>query len=232
MALLLPHSVFVHIPKTGGKWVTAALMRNKLPISCIRHRNHILKNSPIHPPCCQHSMAKDIPIKDREGRVVFAFVRHPLSYYQSFWSFYMSCGWDNRFQIPREFGCNNFEKFVQSIIEKRPAWVSNIYKNYIGHSDSSADFVGKQENLCNDLIYVLNMAGEEFDEDTVRRTFPRNTVSCLPMWREKCSYTPKLKAAVLEAEKGAMEQFGYNDDYPEFSFGTKQFSMGMISGSL
>src|SRR5439155_11120636 len=68
MAIVLPQATFLHIPKCGGTWVVRAMAAAGLPMQVI-------------PAGCQHAIAAT------EGRFVFTFVRHPLTWYASFWKY-------------------------------------------------------------------------------------------------------------------------------------------------
>ncbi|PIR53287.1 hypothetical protein COU76_01935, partial [Candidatus Peregrinibacteria bacterium CG10_big_fil_rev_8_21_14_0_10_49_10] len=79
MALILPRSAFFHIMKTGGTWVRSV---------CEKQRLSIEEVGDTHKAYCE--------LPDTElvsSRFTFAFVRHPCSWYQSFWSWKMRTGW-------------------------------------------------------------------------------------------------------------------------------------------
>lgn len=66
-----------------------------------------------------------------------------------------------------------------------------------------ADFVGKIENLPQDLIRMLRLAGEQFDEGKLVST-PRVNESAL-----QPHFPRELQQAVLKAERKVLEQFDY-----------------------
>jgi len=75
--LIFPTAVFLHVPKTGGKWVKAAVANAGLEFTEWNAHGDI------------HNDLSYCPHRDR---FVFAFVREPLSLYQSYWRFKAGAG--------------------------------------------------------------------------------------------------------------------------------------------
>lgn len=207
MALLLPHSIFFHIPKTGGSWVRSAVSNAGIPV------NEIIKMPAKHylnVGRLMHTFPTDVHLTDRFR---FAFVRHPLTYYQSYWCFRMLRGWDSELTIDRTCQNDNFEKFVRAVLtEEAEGWVTRNYCRFLGKDFRLLDFVGRMENLADDLVIALTLAGESFDERALRATPPLNVSFALPEWKVRCTYPPDLRAAVCKAEWRVMEHFGYQDE--------------------
>ncbi|MEK7563136.1 MAG: sulfotransferase family 2 domain-containing protein [Patescibacteria group bacterium] len=210
MALLLPHSIFFHIPKTGGSWVRSAVSNAGIPV------NEIIKvpaKKHLSAGTLMHTCPTDVHLTDRFR---FAFVRHPLTRYQSYWCFRMLHGWDSELQIDRICQNDNFEKFVWAVLTEAPeGWVTRNYCKFLGNDFRFLDFVGRMENLADDLVTALTLAGESFDEQALRATPPLNVSSVLPEWQVRCSYSPDLRAAVCKAEWRVMEHFGYEENEEE-----------------
>lgn len=206
MPLKLPHSVFFHIAKTGGTWVRDVIRHMEIPSEewyCDFHTDHkkCFHQGPLYYDC--------------NDAFTFAFVRHPLSLYQSYWSFKM-----RNPHIRSAHDANvlkdTFEEYGWTVVEKFPdGIVSNTYKQFCGENLEQLSYIGRQESLTEDLITALSMAGEQFDPEFIRAFHPRNVSSCMPEFREQCQYSPELKAAVLQAEKWALDTFGYSDDILE-----------------
>ena len=207
MALLLPKSVFIHIPKTGGMWVRAALLRVGLAPGGLRHRQHVEGSLPAYPHCCKHTRVEDLNDASIHRKTIFAFVRHPLSYYQSYWAFKMRTGWNHRDVFDQTFVREDFSSFVRAVTSERPGWVASMYQTYLGNG--RIHIIGKQESLVEDLIGALTQAGETFDASIIRETSKENEAASLDPWREQCRYTPGLEHAVVQSEAGAIRLFGY-----------------------
>ena len=205
MALQLPHSVFYHIPRTGGVWVREAIHRVGIPTSEIAGSDICGKESLREVRYAFfHASPHEVSLQDKFN---FCFVRHPLTCYQSEWSFFMKRNWPGDGLFIRQVRSENFEEFVRKLIEYRPAYISQRYRLF-----ESADFIGHYESLADDLVRALRMGGETFDEQLLCSAPPANTASRDPGLREKCQYPETLRKLVLEVEREAVEKYGYAED--------------------
>lgn len=211
MALQLPNSVFFHVPKTGGTWVRYAVARSGIETNEVIKS---MKHGKIEPIYAFHAKPSQVAC---HGRFRFAFVRHPFSYYQSYWAYRQILSKWNDFD--RTHMHRDFSMFVRSVTNAFPlGWVSSIYRKYVGEVDHPlVDFVGKKESLIDDLITALRLAGEEFDEEAIRTAPKQNQASALDTWKPLCLLTPDLIDLLTEHEAWAMRKFGYqNDDTTAF----------------
>jgi hypothetical protein len=149
----------------------------------------------------------------------FCFVRHPLAWYESYWSFTRSRGWVawgvNRRGRPHwhpnapldGLGDDDFNRFMRNVLERCPGYVSRLYGWYAA---PEIDFVGKQERLTDDLAEVLRRLGRAFDADRLRAQPPVNVSdrSHAPVW------DPALRHEVASAESAALERFAYSVEGP------------------
>ena len=203
MALILPKSVFFHLPKTGGNWVVEAIIRSGIP--CHRDEPELK-----HPLNFQRAHISPDYI-DTGDKFTFSFVRNPLGWYQSFWAYRMIDGWNSRFILDRVYRSEDFNEMVSVYLEKFPqGFVSWLYRDFLGENLEKVDFVGKQENLVDDLISALNQASEDFNEEAIRNTNKVNIAAQHTAWKAKCVYDPKVEERVKEVEKWTFEKFGYN----------------------
>jgi hypothetical protein len=195
-------AIYLHIPKTGGTWFRNAIHRSRIEYQEIalthNHFPAILANKPA-------GFYND--------KFIFTFVRHPLTWYQSRWSFRMQHGW--QMQHPLDYYCasNNFHDFVRRAIAFQPTgWVTYKYWLYIDHAPH-IHFIGRTETLVRDAITVLKTIGIQFDEQTFTRT-PRINVSDLSGQNSKAfaKYTPELLQQVLDVEHVAISK--YYPDWP------------------
>jgi len=201
MALALPHSIFFHIPKTGGSWVRRAIVNAGIPANEVMGQNFYDKRS-IHTvlDTLYHAFPVDV---HAHGKFRFTFVRHPLTWYQSMWAHHAHIGWSSDYYSrPYTFGA-----FVEHTLNMRPAHLSLVYRFY-----GDVEYIGRTETLADDLVHALRMAGEEFDEARLRATPRINELASLSPWKEQCEYTPELTARVTEAEREAFERFGYTQN--------------------
>ena len=206
MALLLPHSLFIHIPKTGGSWVRRALHNAGVPLDEVIAEDI---DTSISMASAIHVVPSKLRISDRFR---FAFVRHPLSFYQSYWTYKMMEGWQDSNSIDNIHQNADFALFIRSTISECPeGWVTRLYRWYTGKEFDALDFIGHTECLEDDLVAALTFAGEEFDEKALRATPRLNVASQLAEWRERCAYTPDLRQEVYKADRATFEHFGYQE---------------------
>jgi hypothetical protein len=212
VAFVLPNSIFIHIPKTGGQWVVSALERTGVPVGSLG----VVHTSP-------DEIAETPEFKDRE--FIFAMVRHPLTWYQSMWAHQMDDKWEpidaRDWFTPRwlEFWANftkhcsssRFQEFVENCLDVYPdGLVSTLYEAYT----KECVFVGKQERLIGDLLEAMKIAGEKFDETRLVGAAARNVRGGLAHRQRACAYTTELVDRVMLVERRAIQQFGY-DQVPE-----------------
>lgn len=191
MALMLPKSVFFHVPKTGGMWVRRAIRNAGLPAVELTHSSIPAANL--------HNRFSQV---DAGGKFTFAFVRNPADWYPSFWCYCMSDGWKNEDQLD-PYMSEDFGEFMRRVLRHLPGQLSRRFREYVGPAPGVLDFVGRCESLTEDLVRALRLAGEEFDEEKIRST-PAENVSV-----RRPDYAPDLLRAVLESEAEAMIRFGY-----------------------
>jgi hypothetical protein len=200
MAIVIPTATFLHIPKCGGTWVIRALTAAGIPFQVI-------------PPENPHAIA------ETEGRFVFTFVRHPLSWYASFWTFRWSMAkqrggpMDKRLQedarradeaideclVDADGQPRPFDAFVEACVARHPGFLSRKYALYT----AKAHFVGRQESLCEDLLEALGRAGVVFDAETIRRIPRANEAN--PEF--PAHYPQGLADRLLTAESAAVKEF-------------------------
>jgi hypothetical protein len=209
MALLLRGgSVFLHIPKTGGSWVTEVLEREGL----IRRR-FAHEHAGIDLALTWLSRRRWL---NRQPSM-FCFVRHPLAWYESYYSYmsnpdvaWRSWGrsasgpgrkWHPNFML-NGCGAPEFNEFVRNVIRRRPGYVSELFGWY---DKPPILFVGRQENLANDLATALRLCGAEFDEEAVRSAAPVN-VSARASALE---WDPAIRKELIQLEYAAIRRYGY-----------------------
>lgn len=221
MALVLKGgAIFLHIPKTGGNWVTTVLKECGLVKGSIGHKHADIDRVLFPSENSGHKLLKYLIkrklLYPRDKPFMFCFVRHPVKWYES-WFKYMSqpsrqwCEWGDEKDTKRwhpnavlnGLGDTNFNQFVRNVIRKRPGYVTELYGWY---TKPQIDFVGKQENLREDLIHVLRVLDFEFDEDFVRN-FPKVGVSSKT--EDKVIWDPDLKEEVFKLEYAGIVRYGY-----------------------
>ena len=202
MARINDKFIFLEIQKTGSIWV-----RHAMTNAGIIHREPKIKTSRGFWFGNSH-IGLDW-IDEDINKFKFAFIRHPLTWYQSYYCF-------RKFDHPLQARTtitdilfkDNFEEYVENCLSQFPnGLVTAIYKNFLGYNGKRVDFLGKQENLADDLVKALNLAGVKFDEDKLRDT-PKVNLSLADLKDKSiCQYSEKLEKKVLKAERWIVKHF-------------------------
>lgn len=189
--LILPQSCFLHVPKTGGTWVRQAIEAAGVPCQAF-------SIGPDH-----HPGLAQCPCPEK---FKFAFVRHPLSLYRSYWQYKMTYGWDLNNPLDTSARADDFTSFIENVLQMAPGIYSRSLHDYVGPPGKEIDFIGKYENLADDLIKALQLAGERFEEQPIRNLAAANQSD---KHRFPATFTPALAERVLRAESEALNRFGY-----------------------
>lgn len=190
--LILPYSCFLHFPKTGGSWVKKAIIASG--IKCEGYR---IDENP-------HIGLKQCPEPEK---FKFAFVRHPVNLYRSYWQFKMTYEWDKKNQIDMECRSDNFHVFIKNLLNKYPGCYGDALVEFVGEEGNEIEFIGKYENLTEDLINALKLAGEMFNEGVIRNLPPYNVSD---KKRFQAQYTKELEQEVRKSEAKVLNRFGYD----------------------
>jgi hypothetical protein len=227
MALILKgNAIFLHVPKTGGTWVSKILEECGLLEDTIgaKHADIDRIFSPIANSgrkLAQYYLKKRLGRVSRERPLMFCFVRHPLSWYESYFRFmsaaaqnWRAWGDENDINLWHPNAMLNgteapdFNQFVRNVIRKRPGYVTEMYGWY---TRPPVDFIGKQENLYDDLIQVLSMLNVPFDEQFIRN-YPRQNVSSKPA--KPLEWDPNLREELYKLEYAGIYRYGYLEPVP------------------
>jgi hypothetical protein len=197
--------VFYHIPKTGGIWVKEAIRHAGIKHGRCRDRKGVghpfgLKREHATPAVAQEGCSA--------GRFSFCFVRHPVSWLKSHWCYRVQTGiLDEKTPIDRLWE-DDFEWFVRRVLTHYPGgYVTQLYQYYVGPNADRMDFIGRQENLADDLVTALTLAGETFDEQALRGYGRRNIAAARPEMRALCELSEDVERAVIDTERWVMDTF-------------------------
>lgn len=168
MPVMLPRSLMVLVPKTGTRWCRKVVDKIGLPFTVIGGQNEWDGRMAIH------AGMRGLPREVYEGRLVFGFVRHPLSWLESYWAHYGRAV-DSRQHFPAWLGRiydADFRTFLRRLIAAGYGNIPSIemlgrlgFKrcdNIWVRVTRTAEFIGKTETLNNDFITALKHAGESF----------------------------------------------------------------------
>ncbi len=197
-------STFLHIPKTGGMFVRKTLADNGLVDTEIL-RSPSLYATSEYTLKTQHNIPFNYP-KFMDSDIVFAFVRNPIIWYQSYWAFKVSINrWYINKPIDRICGDRVFSKFIDKILYTfRDGYLSTMYSMYT----QLCTHVGRQEDMLNDLGNILDNVGfNEFKIDNELR------VNDGPEeYKKLARYRQDQIPMLLSVESGIMRKYRYEID--------------------
>lgn len=198
MALATDKSIFLHVPKAGGMWIRHVFKVCRIPYAELGEQHS-------HFP----EIARHQPPEFFKNKFIFSFVRHPLTWYQSRWAFRVKHGWKP--QHPLDFNCasNDFRIFVDNVLKYRPSgWFTWECQSFIDQCPRPIDFVGRVENIVDDTIHALTMAGEKFSTNAVRNC-PRVNDSDMDGKPSKfwATYDEKLARRVMAVESEVINRY-------------------------
>ena len=136
----------------------------------------------------------------------FAFVRHPVSLYRSYWQFKMTSGWDPDNPIDQTCQSDDFQQFIRHVLDQFSGVYGNSLIEFVGDVNNEIEFIGKYEHMVDDLIAALTAAGETFDAQAIRTQPPYNVSDKA---RFPAVYTVQLEAEIKQAEHTMVKRFGY-----------------------
>ena len=202
MAVRLPNSIYIHLMKTGGWSVRVALARMNLNCGEVG-RDH-------DPPGL-------LPFAAGKRPFTFVFVRHPLSWYRSYWAYRMQAAWQVHPKQPitgwQTFGSvldhecrsDNFETWVRNVLAYVPeGFLTRIYQVYT----DGVDFTGRVEFFKDDFSRALTLAGEKFSPRVIRLLSKKNVTNAT--WTTAASFTTGLAKKVMAAESFVIEKWDYD----------------------
>jgi len=208
MAILLKcGAIFLHIPKTGGNWVADVLEDNDLVFAHIGEKHSSMDQ------ILEFEKWFRVPYKYSKPNkpfFKFCFVRHPLKWYESWFKMQTASGWPKWGEDPGVWhpnamldglGDTDFNTFITNVLREHRGYLTRLYGWY---TSPGVHFIGKQENLADDLVSVLKFLNVKFDQERIRSFKPVNASENMEIhWR------PDLKEAIEQAEYAAFTRFGY-----------------------
>lgn len=205
MAIKTNKSIFYHIPKTGGIWVKEAMRQSGIaPYGRCKDR----KGSHPWGLKREHSTPDIVCDEDKNGLFSFCFVRHPITWYKSHWCYRVKIQALDINSVINRVWHHVFETFVLDALEAFPSgYITELYQYYVGKDGSKIDFIGRQENLTNDLVEALTLAGEDFSEEDLRHTRWRNVSAGNRKLGDLCILSAETENRILEVERWVIDNF-------------------------
>jgi len=199
MSILLSNSVFLHIPKTGGTWVTSVMREAGLIKKKLIYEDPYMSSEGVAP--SNHTILKP----EDSQPVVFSFVRHPLTWYRSYWAWKSRMfGWNPYNALDKKCGHPDFIQFIHRVITSYPeGYLGEMYPFFTNH----CTHIGRYENLQADFLKFLEIAHEPFDRSLLDKIPPLLTST---EHSSTVKYPVSLAVQLMEAESNICETYNYN----------------------
>lgn len=236
MAVIMPHSAFIHVPKTGGTWCRQAIRQAKIPyiesgprplghedLVAQLMRSHASYDDALPTIAVRNWLKNDDTPADR---FIFGFIRHPFKWLISRWADAIrKYGGVAAHDIAKDSWfaktfSHEFPEFIDRVIEHCPTVVSEALLGRLGFAVNEAgiwvqgarpiDFIGKTENLVDDFIEALHRAGEKFNPAHVRSVTPKRVAGKLQRFKDVAQYNDAQREALYRANKQLFDDFGYS----------------------
>lgn len=200
---LSENMVFIHVPKTGGTWITQAVIaagvsvRGPDPLGDQSYSEH------------GHAVLGEIAAGDR---LSVAFVRHPLDWWRSYWGHRMRAGWDERNAVDATAASSDFNDFIVRALDGgHVGYYDALIAHFIGHPDPAIDFVGRFEYLAEDTMQALELSGESFSREALLAHPLENGND---YERFPARYEPEVAERLAQAEAQTIERFYPHEPVP------------------
>lgn len=207
MAKILKNGlVYLHIPKTGGNWLTEILSAQNLIIDEFGHKHasyDALLAESLAEICERHGLSR---------LIYFCVVRHPLRWYESWFKYQTSRHWKNwgkagdleRWHVMSEMNRNkaeDFNAFMALVNKNTPGFVHQLFGSYTNGSNA---YVLKNECIAQDFMSLCDQLGLEIDKKAVLAAPP---LGVSPEMR--ISWDKDILQETLENELPAFRRYGY-----------------------
>ena len=200
MAIELKNSMFIHVPKCGGRTVKKML------------KKYVAGARVIGDDIYESHATPDTDLQ------VFGFVRHPATFIHSLWTHRSKkkghgemWNWHPDILLEQECQSNDYKTFVKNILNKKNM-VWNYYQHYLGKYPNVQ--YCKMEQLPDALIHVLKLNNEDFDEKGIRENIyvhgANNKSTNRPISLIESMNYEQCQLLVKKAEKELCERFEYN----------------------
>lgn len=185
MAVQISGAIFLHVPKTGGTFIRNYFKETNLFIREIGY---------------EHYNGQDIRDNiDSTEDLVFCFVRHPLTWYLSYWTMRQSTPGDRSGGYLDTIVDLPFKEFIETLLRDYPGYLTGFFNGYT----SRCRAIGRQEYLRSDLNNILRMLRTPYN---IKYLFERpvdNTTT--PIER----YPLSLALDVMKSEEQLIRRFNY-----------------------
>ena len=200
MAIKLKNSMFIHLPKCGGRTIKEMLKKYVAGAEVVGDDIYDSHSTP------------DTDLQ------VFGFIRHPATFIHSLWTHRSkkkkhgeAWNWQDYILLESECQSKDYNTFVENILKKENM-VWHYYMHYLGKYKDP--MIGKMENLPDSLIDILKANNEDFDEKRIRENIyihgANNKSTNKPVTVLDSMNYDQCKRLITKAEKQLCKRFDYH----------------------
>jgi len=200
MAIKLKNSMFIHIPKCGGRTIKQML------------KKYVAGAEVVGDDIYDSHATPDTDLQ------VFGFIRHPATFIHSLWTHRSkkkkhgeAWNWQDYILLEKQCQSKDYNKFVENVISGRN-YVFNYYMHYLGKYKSP--MIGKMEELPDSLIGILKQNNEDFDEKGIRENIyihgANNKDTNKPISLIETMSYDQIKKLLTQAETKLHKDFNYH----------------------
>lgn len=202
---ILSNCNFIHIPKCGGTALHTALWR----IGAITDKSQEL-STPHH----GHLFASQMP---ENGKPFFSFVRHPVSWWMSFYHWNLNPA-HSRFSQP-ERETTSFDEWIRDYGQFWLGQYTSLVMRYLGRDSkfstiNNVQLIGRTENLFKDLKTILTEVRQPYNVDVLEDLIS-GRLKLEPTYSNVQSYdrnavSNESKKLIYDCESYMYRNFGYH----------------------
>jgi hypothetical protein len=196
----------IQIPRTGGSAVADAFLLGQSGVKRKTECTWEPHKTPPDWPSSVHRLRRHY-----EGEIAFSFsfVRHPLTWYESYFRYQTQNGWSSvEENSPDNLGpwvldgckSDKFSTFIDNCLTQLPGAYSQLVELYVGTIGVPlVDFIGKLETIAEDLAVLETKIGF--------LTLKYLNVTNDSDKRIPCDWQADQQAALLQAESSILTRF-------------------------
>jgi hypothetical protein len=200
MALATDDYLYLHIPKTGGVWLSYILRKISKPVEVGHQHSHF--------PYLLNIYDEDW----YKQRSIFTMVRHPVTWYQSRWAFRMKHGWQSNH--PLDFNCasNDFNQFVKNCLDYKPdGWYTHIVDLFTNNVPGGLRHTIRLEDGINGIMKAFDKIDLNYDVNVIKNV-PRANDSDMGGHNSKywAKYSQGMFDRVMRVERNVIDRYYHN----------------------
>jgi hypothetical protein len=216
LALILRNDILLlHIPKTGGNWITKMLRENRLIVGRIGHKHstydHLCGGGRSGPAGGVRNLLRG-SYRISARPTIVCVVRHPLGWYESWFKYQQGKGrrdWGRNGDL-RDWHVNSdlngapldeFNAFMAYVNDRLPGYVGQLYGKYAANSGAR---ILRNETLAPDVVRFCEDMGLAVDREKILSA-PRHGVSP----EMTLDWDPAILARTLALEAATLHRYGY-----------------------